>query len=193
MEYVLIAIVIAVVLGLCFLTDFLFKKIFRSQAQHMSGLAVRLQKRYATMGLIMIVFGAAALMASFSQQTFARWLLLGGGILIVLVGAVLVAYYVATGIFYDDDSFIYTTLGKKKKVYKYKDIRAQQLYNNAGQLLIELHMHDGTSVQVQGAMPGAIAFLDHAYEAWVQQTGRREEDCTFHDTANSIWFPPVEV
>lgn len=192
MEYVLIAIVIAAVLGLCFLTDFLFKKIFRSQAQHMSGLAVRLHKRYATIGIIMVVLGVTALITAFTQAEI-HWLLFGGGILIAVIGIVLVVYYLATGIFYDSDSFLYTTLGNKKKVYYYKDIRAQQLYNNAGQLLIELHMHDGTSVQVQGTMPGATAFLDHAYEAWVQQTGRREEDCAFHDTANSIWFPPVEV
>lgn len=192
MEYVLIAIVIAAVLGLCFLTDFLFKKIFRSQAQHMSGLAVRLHKRYATIGIIMVVLGVTALITAFTQAEI-HWLLFGGGILIAVIGIVLVVYYLATGIFYDSDSFLYTTLGKKKKVYYYKDIRAQQLYNNAGQLLIELHMHDGTSVQVQGTMPGATAFLDHAYEAWVHQTGRREEDCAFHDTANSIWFPPVEV
>lgn len=192
MEYVLIAIVIAAVLGLCFLTDFLFKKIFRSQAQHMSGLAVRLHKRYATIGIIMVVLGVTALITAFTQAEI-HWLLFGGGILIAVIGIVLVVYYLATGIFYDSDSFLYTTLGNKKKVYYYKDIRAQQLYNNAGQLLIELHMHDGTSVQVQGNMPGATAFLDHAYEAWVQQTGRREEDCAFHDTANSIWFPPVEV
>ena len=193
MEYVLIAIVVVVVLGLCFLTDFLFKRLFRSQAQHMSGLAVRLQKRYATIGIIMIVLAVAAILAAISQQTTARWLLLGGGILIFVVGVGLVVYYITTGIFYDDDSFIYTTFGKKKKVYYYKDICAQQLYNNAGQLLIELHMHDGFAVQVQSAMPGAIGFLDHAYDAWVMQTGRTEEQCAFHDPANSIWFPPVEV
>lgn len=192
MEYVLIAIVIAVVLGMCFLLDFLFKKLFRSQAQHRSGLAVRLHKRYATIGIIMIVLGVAALIAAFTQEQ-THWLLLGGGVLITVVGIALVVYYLATGIFYDRDSFIYTTLGKKNKVYYYRDIRAQQLYNNAGQLLIELFMADGTAVQVQGSMIGAVEFLDHAYDAWVRQTGRREEDCAFHDTANSIWFPPVEV
>lgn len=192
MEYVLIVIVAAAVFGVCFLVDFLFKKLFRSQAQHMSGLAVRLHKRYATIGIIMIVLGIAALIAAFTQEQ-THWLLFGGGVLIAVVGIALVIYYVATGIFYDNDSFIYTTIGKKKKVYYYRDIRSQQLYNNAGQLLIELYMADGTAVQVQGSMVGAVEFLDHAYAAWVQQTGRREENCAFHDPANSIWFPPVEV
>lgn len=192
MEYVLIVLVAALVFGACFLLDFLFKKAFRSQAQHMSGLAVRLQKRYATIGIIMIVLGVAALITSFTQEQ-ARWLLLGGGILIAVVGIGLVIYYLSTGIFYDNDSFIYTTLFKKKAVYYYRDIQSQQLYNNAGHLLIELYMADGTAVQVQGAMPGAVEFLDYAYAAWVEQTGRTEADCAFHDKANSIWFPPVEV
>lgn len=192
MEYVLIAIVVAVVFGLCFLIDFLFKRMFRSQAQHMSGQAVRLHKRYATIGIIMIVLGAIALMAAVSNEN-ARWLFVAGGCLILLVGVGLVVYYSSTGIFYDDDSFIYTTFGRKKKVYAYRDIQAQQLYNNAGHLLIELHMTDGSSVQVQPSMTGAVDFMDHAFRRWLQQTGRTEESCPYYDRSHSVWFPPVEV
>ena len=192
MEYVFIAIVVVTVFGLCFLIDFLFKKLFRSQAQHMSGNAVRLNKRYATVGIIMIVLGIAALMAGISG-TMARWILIAGGALILLVGIGLVVYYAATGIFYDEDSFIYMTLGKKKKIYAYRDIRAQQLYNNAGHLLIELHMADGSSVQVQPSMPGAVDFMDHAFRAWLHQTGSTEESCGYYDRSHSVWFPPVEV
>lgn len=64
MEYVLIILTAGVVIGLCFLVDFLFKKLFRSQAQHMSGLAVRLHKRYGTFGLLMVVLGAAAIIGT---------------------------------------------------------------------------------------------------------------------------------
>lgn len=192
MEYVLIAIVVVAVFGLCFLVDFLFKKLFRSQAQHMSGLAVRLPKRYGSFGLIMVVLGVGSIVASVSAEA-AKWIFLAGGILIAVVGVGLVVYYLTTGIFYDDDSFIYTTFGKKQKVYAYRDIRAQQLYNNAGHLLIELHMHDGTSVQVQSTMPGAVEFMDHAFAAWLRQTGKTEESCDFYDRSQSVWFPPVEV
>lgn len=192
MEYVWIGLTVVTVLGVCFLVDFLFKKLFRSQAQHMSGLAVRLQKRYGSFGVILLVLGVMAIISSFTSEV-GRWLLLAGGVLITLVGAFLVVYYLSTGIFYDDDSFLYTTLGKKKRVYAYSDIEKQQLFNNAGHLLIELHMVDGTSVQVQSTMPGAIDFMDHAFAAWLRQTGREEEDCDFYDRANSRWFPSVEV
>lgn len=192
MEYVLILLTVAVVIGACVLIDFLFKKLFRSQAQHMSGLAVRLHKRYGSFGIIMVVLGIAAIIAGVNGE-MAKWLFLCGGILIVLVGIGLVVYYMSTGIFYDEDSFLYTTFGKKKRVYAYRDIQNQQLYNNAGYLLIELHMLDGTSVQVQSTMPGAIDFMDHAFAAWLRQTGKEESDCDYYDRSHSVWFPPVEV
>lgn len=192
MEYVLIILTAAVVIGLCFLVDFLFKKLFRSQAQHMSGLSVRLQKRYGSFGLIMVILGILSILTSFRTEN-GKWIFLAGGCLIAVVGIGLVVYYLTTGIFYDDDSFIYTTMGKKKKVYEYRNIQAQQLYNNSGHLLIELHMDDGTSVQVQATMPGAVDFMDHAFAGWLRQTGKTEEDCDYYDRSHSVWFPPVEV
>ena len=192
MEYVWIGLTVVAVFGLCFLVDFLFKKLFRSQAQHMSGLAVRLHKRYGSFGLIMIVLGVAAVIAG-ATGDLAKWILIAGGCLIAVVGIGLVVYYMSTGIFYDDDSFLYTTIGKKKRVYAYSDIEKQQLFNNAGHLLIELHMVDGTSVQIQSTMPGAIDFMDHAFAAWLRQTGREEADCDFYDRSDSRWFPSVEV
>ena len=192
MEYVLIILTAGVVIGLCFLVDFLFKKLFRSQAQHMSGLAVRLHKRYGTFGLLMMILGVVALIAGINGD-MGKWLFIAGGSLIVLVGAFLVVYYLSTGIFYDDDGFIYTSLTKKKKFYAYRDIQAQQQYNNGGQLLIELHMKDGSAVQIQSTMTGAVDFMDHAFAAWLRQTGREEEDCEFYDRSHSVWFPPVEV
>ena len=192
MEYVWIALTVVRVLGVCFLVDFLFKKLFRSQAQHASGLAVRLHKRYGSFGIIMIVLGIAAIIAG-ATGDMAKWIFLCGGILIAIVGVGLVVYYMSTGIFYDEDSFLYTTFGKKKRVYAYSDIDKQQLFNNAGHLLIELHMVDGTSVQIQSTMTGAIDFMDHAFAAWLRQTGRKEEECDFYDRSNSRWFPSVEV
>ena len=59
--------------------------------------------------------------------------------------------------------------------------------------LIELYLSDGRAVQVQGTMEGAYAFMDHAFSAWLKQTGRTREDCPFYDPQNSCWFPPVEA
>lgn len=188
MEYVAVIIVAALVFGVCFLIDKGFTKLFRSQAQHKSGLAVRLNKRYGSIGLILAVLGLAAVFTGLSDS----WVLIAGGCLLIVVGIGLVVYYMTFGVFYNEDSFILTTFGKKSTTYYYKDIKAQQLYNNYGHTLIELHMTDGRAVQLQDSMNGTYAFLDHAFAAWLRQTGKQEADCTFHDPANSCWFPPVE-
>lgn len=184
----IVLIIVAVVFGLCFLADKGFQKLFRSQAEHKSGKAVRLSKRYSVFGLIMALLGLAAVFTGISGD----WLMLVCGCILILMGVGLVTYYMAYGIFYDTESFVFTSIGKTERKYYYKDIEKQQLYNNQGHLLIELHMTDGKTVQIQSTMEGAFDFMDYAYAAWLRQTGRREEDCPFHDPANSCWFPPVE-
>lgn len=189
MSIPVILLVAAATFGICYLCDKGFTKFFRSQAQHKSGLAVRLSKRNGSFGLIMIALGAAAVFAGLNNN----WLLIAGGALILVMGAALVVYYMTYAVFYDTDSFIYTSFGKRSVTYRYRDIRNQQLYNSYGGIvIIELHMADGKAVHVQSNMEGAYAFLDTAFAGWLKQTGRREEDCPFHDTENSCWFPPVE-
>ena len=60
MPYLAVLLVAALVFGVCYLFDKGFEKMFRSQAQHYSGLSVRLNKRYAAFGAVFIAIGAAA-------------------------------------------------------------------------------------------------------------------------------------
>ena len=53
-------------------------------------------------------------------------------------------------------------------------------------------MADGSHFQVHTGMTGMGEFMDYAFAAWLQQTGRRQEDCTWYDPDNSCWFPPYE-
>ena len=190
MKYLAVVLVAAAVFGLCWLVDKGFTKLFRSQAQHRSGLSVRLNKRYGSIGLVLVVLGLAALFSGLNSKN-GLVLLIGGGI-VIATGIGLVVYYMSFGVFYDDEGFILTAFGKRDVIYAYKDILSQQLYNNQGHILIELHLTDGRVVHLQENMVGAVAFLDHAFSAWCKQTGRSEADCTFHDPGNSCWFPPVE-
>ena len=181
-----------VILGtfaLCFLMDKGFTKLFRSQPQHLSGKAVRLHKYYGTGGLLLSVLGLGAI---FSGIRDAMTILIAGGGLILVVGIGLIVYYLTFGLFYDEDSFLLTTCGKKTALYRFSQIKGQKLYNNAGQTLIELYLSDGRSVQLQSSMVGAYEFLDHAFAAWCVQRGTRPEDCPFHDPDNSLWFPTME-
>jgi len=190
MEYIAVILVAAAVFGVCFLVDKAFVKLFRSQAQHRSGLAVRLSKRYGSIGLILTVLGIAAVFMGINGGE--GWVLPVGGGVLIAVGVGLVIYYMTFGVFYDADSFILTSFRKGSTTYRYKDIKAQQLYNNQGHILIELYLEDGNVLQLQSTMTDVYPFLDHAFAAWCRQTNRKAEECSFHDPENSRWFPNVE-
>ncbi len=183
-----ILLVIGGTLLLCWIADKLFIKFFRSKPQHLSGKAVRLNKFYAIGGLVMLMLGIAGFISGLKEN----WVLCAGGVLLAVVGIGLLVHYMTFGVFYDDDTFMLTTFGKKSKVYAYKDIRSQQLYSNYGQTLIELYLADGRTVQLQATMTEVYPFMDHAFEAWLLQTGRVKEQCDFYDPDNSCWFPVAE-
>lgn len=189
MNIISILIVAALTFGVCFLFDKGYTKLFRSKAQHRSGLAVRVSRRYASFGTILAVLGIAAIFTGLSSNAALLW----GGVIVLLIGIGLAVYYMTYGIFYDDDGLILTTFGKKSRAYQFRDIRSQQLYLiQGGSIVVELHMTDGSSVSVHSAMEGAYPFLDHAFAAWCRQTGTDPENCTFHDPGDHLWFPSEE-
>lgn len=189
MNIIAVLLVAAATFGVCYLFDKGYTAKFRSKIQHQSGLSVRLSKRYAAFGLILAVLGLTAVFTGLTNGP----VLLVGGIIVMLMGIGLIVYYMTFGVFYDADSFIVTTFGKKSRTYMYQDIRAQQLYVvQGGNIIIELHLADKTAVSLQSVMEGVYPFLDHAFAAWCRQTGRDPGSCDFHDPANSLWFPGVE-
>ena len=188
MELLGVSIVAALVFGGCFLVDKGFTRLFRSKTQHQSGLSVRLNRKYGAIGVILFVFGLSVFLSNAERS----WQIIAAGAFLMAVGVALVVYYMTFGIFYDKDSFLLTSFGKKSTAYRYADIKTQQLYNSYGAILIELHMTDGRTVQLQATMTGVYPFLDKAFSAWCEQKGIRPEDCAFHDPANSCWFPAME-
>ena len=185
-----ILIFIALCFGAIFCLDKLFQGVFRSKRLHKSGQAVRLPKRYATIGLILVFVGVLAVVVGATEST----VLLAGGILVGLVGIGLIVYYLSFGIYYDTDDFMLETFGKKSVTYAYRDIIHQQLYAmQGGATVIELHMKDGTSVQVSSQMPEYDKFLNHAFAQWCRQRGIDPASCDFHDPEKSLWFKNLEV
>ena len=186
-----VTIVIAAVLtfGICFLVDKGYTRLFRSKQQHKTGLQVRVSKRYASIGLVLCILGILAVFTGVGGETV---LLIGGGI-VIFIGCALIGHYMSFGVYYDADSFIVTTFGKKNPVYRFGDIRHQKLYMiQGGSIVVELHMADGSAVSIHTSMEGAYPFLDHAFNAWCRQTDQDPEDCTFHDPGNHLWFPNEE-
>jgi len=190
MGIVTVIVVVAVVFGGCFLVDKGFTKIFRNKVQHQSGKSVRLTKRYGSIGAIMFALGTFALFMGINN---ADWLLMAGGGIVMAMGVALVVYYMSFGIYYDEDSFILSRFGKPSLTFYFKNIRSQQLYLTTGNVVVELHMSDGSHFQVHTGMVGMYPFMDHAFEAWLQQNGRSKEDCAWYDPDNSCWFPELEA
>ncbi len=188
MELIGVLVIAALVFLVCFGVDKGFVRLFRAQAEHATGLAVRLSKKYGAFGLILLVLGIAAILAGLGTG----WLMPTAGGFVALVGVGLIAYYMTFGVFYNDTGFLLTTLGRKTVRYRYADIAAQQLYNSYGNILIELYMTDGRSVQLQAGMTGVYPFLDKAFSGWCAQRGIAPECCDFHKPENSCWFPAKE-
>lgn len=189
MQYIAVILIAAAVFGVCYLFDKGFVTLFRNKVQHRSGLAVRANKRYAVVGLVLGVLGIAAVIKGILDGVA----LVIGGILVLLIGIGLIVYYLSFGIFYDEDTMLITGFGRKDREYHFRDIQGQKLYMvQGGSTVVELHMADGRTVNLQSTMEGTYPFLDHAFSAWCRQKGIDEESCEFHDPANSLWFPTVE-
>ena len=184
-----ILVIAALIFGICYLLDTAFTKVFRSKAQHKSGKAVRASKRYGIFGIGLICIGILAILTGITDGPVLIW----GGIFVLLMGIGLAVYYLSFGIFYDNDSLLFTRFGKKDLTYSYGDIVGQKLYLvQGGNVIVELHMADGSAVSVHPAMDGIYPFLDAAFAGWCRQTGRDPEGCDFHDPSQSLWFPTVE-
>ena len=189
MQFLIILLVAALIFGICHVVDKAFAKLFRSKAQHRSGLAVRANKRYGIFGVVFSALGGMALCVGITDGM----VLLIGGAAVLLMGVGLAVYYLSFGIFYDGESFLYSRFAKADLTYRYADILGQKLYLvQGGNIIIELHMADGRAVSLQSNMDGVYPFLDTAFAAWCLQTGRDPQSCDFHDPRQSLWFPTVE-
>lgn len=187
MQYLIMIVVAVFTLGICFAADKGFTRVFRSKPQHNSGRSVRVNRKYAVAGILLVVLGLASLFHLGDSKLF-----LIGGILLIPTGIFLIIYYMSFGIYYDEDGFLYSSFGKKSVTFEYGQIRGQQLYNASGNIVIELHMDDGSTVSLQAGMPGIYPFLDEAFTGWCRQTEHDPNHCSFHDPANTCYFPPME-
>ena len=189
MQFIAILLIAAAVFGVCFLVDKGFTRLFRSKAQHRSGMAVRANKRFGVFGVVLTVLGILAVCVGIGDGL----VLIIGGTIVLAMGVCLAIYYLSFGIFYDGESFLVSRFGKKDAEHAYKEITGQKLYIvQGGSIVVELYLTDGTTLSLQSTMDGVYTFLDTAFAAWCIQTGRDPQSCDFHDPSKSLWFPSVE-
>ena len=186
MQAIVILLIAALVFAVCWGVDKLFVRLFRSKAQHRSGLAVRASKRYGLFGVILSVLGILGIMTGIDGEK----ILLYAGIVVLLMGIALAVHYLSFGIFYDGESFLLSRFGRKGQEHRYDEIVSQKLYVvTGGSTVIELTLKDGSTVSLQSTMEGVYPFMDTAFAGWCLETGRRMEDCDFYDPSKSWWFP----
>ena len=186
MQAIVILLIAALVFLICWGVDKLFIRLFRSKAQHRSGLAVRSSKRYGLFGVIFTVLGILGIFSG----TGGDKILLYAGIVVMLMGIALAVHYLSFGIFYDGESFLLCRFGRKDREHRYDEIVSQKLYTiTGGSTVIELTLKDGSVLSLQSTMDGVYPFMDTAFAGWCLETGRRMEDCDFYDPSKSWWFP----
>lgn len=189
MDLLMTLLAAALTFGLCYVVDKYFSNAFRSKAQHQSGMAVRVNKRYGVFGVGLSVVGVLAICVGITGSLA----LLLGGVVVLFMGICLAVYYLTHGIFYDGESFLIASFRKADRIYRYEAIREQKLYLvQGGNVIIELYLDDGTSVSLQSSMDGIYLFLDTAFAGWCLQKNVDPQSCGFHDPSRSWWFPHEE-
>ena len=186
MQAIVIIVVAALVFALCWGVDKMFTKLFRSKAQHRSGLAVRASKRYGIFGVMFSVLGILGIVTGAAGEDILTY----AGIVVLLMGLGLAVHYLSFGIFYDGESFLVCRFGKKPQEHRYEEIVSQKLYVlTGGSIVIELTLKDGSAVSLQSTMDGVYPFMDTAFAGWCLETGHEMDKCDFYDPSKSWWFP----
>ena len=189
MQAIVILIIAALVFLICRVVDKLFSKLFRSKAQHRSGMAIRASKRYGIFGVMFSVLGILGIVTGCTGDSVLTW----AGLVVLLMGIALAVHYLSFGIFYDGESFLLCRFGRKSQEHRYEEIVSQKLYVlTGGSTVIELTLKDGSTVSVQSTMDGVYPFMDTAFAGWCMETGRKMEECDFYDPSKSWWFPHEE-
>ena len=186
MQAIVILLIAALVFAICWGVDKLFTGLFRSKAQHRSGLAVRASKRYGIFGVMFSVLGILGITTGMVGEQVLLW----AGVVVLLMGIGLAVHYLSYGIFYDGESFLLCRFGRRSQEHRYSEIVSQKLYViTGGSTVIELTLTDGSTVSVQSTMEGVYPFMDTAFAGWCLETGHEMDQCDFYDPSKSWWFP----
>ena len=187
MQIVLYILLVAVIFGLVALVDQLLKKLFPKTGAMKSGTAVRMPRYSSILGLMMALLGFIGLLFLPLGDELFLWI---GCAVVLLMGIYLLVNFGRFGIFYDDEGFIYRTLTKKAKAYRYSDIESQRSFIAKSGYNTILYAA-GDEIQLYGAMQGLSGFLSKAFYRWCEQKGIDPQSVE-NDPASLVFFPAPE-
>ena len=187
MKYLLYLALIAVIVGLIALCDFLLKKLLPKPKHAQKGNVVRMPRYSSVLGIVITIFAAFALLyVPVSSQT-ALWI---GCWVVLAMGVFLLFNFFRFGIFYDEEGFTYRTLTKKARSYRYEEIRGQQSFFAKSGWNSTLFVSQD-EVPLTAAMQGIDSFLNKAFFAWCRQKGI-DPDTVENNPSMLVFFPEPE-
>lgn len=184
MQYLFYILLIAVIFGLIALADKLLQLIFPKNRTQKQGNAVRMPRYSLILGVILTVLAVVLLL--FLPENTELFLRIGSGI-VLLMGLYLLVSFWRFAIFYDDEQFIYRTLTRKARTYRYADIEGQQSFVAKSGLNTTLYAA-GDEIRLYSAMQGFSDFLNKAFFRWCEQTGT-DPDTVENNPAMLVFFP----
>ena len=184
MKYVMYILLVAVMFGLVALVDWLLKKLFPKKGAMKSGKAVRMPRYSVIFGILMTLLGVIALLfLPLEQERFLAF----GCVVVLIMGVYLLVNFCRFGIFYDEEGFVYRTLTKKARSYRYSDIESQQSFVAKSGLNTTLYVA-GDEIRLYSAMQGLSDFLNKAFFRWCAQKGI-DPDTVENDPSVLVFFP----
>lgn len=180
MQYVIIALFMALVFGLCFGVDRLCRKLFPRDERKV----VRLPRRSAVFGILLSFFGFAAMLFFWRQL---EWYFRVGAALVLLLGIFLLVQYFSFSIRYDAEGFVYRGFFKKPVASTYGEISGQRSLLTRSGVNSTLYTKHG-EVPIFSALQGVQDFLKTAFSVWCEKNGI-EPDTVENNPAYFTYFP----
>lgn len=163
MQYVIIALFMALVFALCFGVDRLCKKLFPKDERK----SVRLPRRSVIFGILLTFLGFSAPLMLWSQLA---WYLRISCLVVLLMGIFLLVQYFSFSIRYGEEGFTCRTLGKKPVCSSYADILGQKSLLARSGVNSTLYTKHG-EVPIYSAQTGVQDFLKTAFSVWCEKNG----------------------
>ena len=165
MKYAFLAAFAAAIFGLCFLVDFVLKKLTPYDPRKSVGRAVRPPRRGSVIGILMLFFGLTAILF-YASRMEAMWIVLCA--VVALAGVFLLVQNLSCALYYDDEGFSYRELRKRRKDYRYEQIEGQRSALTRGGVQTVLFVA-GDAIPLYEAMDGLRPFLQTAFRRWCEE------------------------
>lgn len=188
MKYLLLLLLCAAVFLVCFLIDKLFGLLFPKSKTEKSGNVVRLPRRNAVAGILLIFVPLVVLL--FLIPEGGDTLMRVGCTIAIVFGAILLVSYFSFAIYFDDEGFVYKDLRRKKTAYHYSQIRGQRSVLTRSGVNSILFVADD-EINVYSTMQNLNAFLNKAFYKWCEVKGIDPAGVE-NNPRMFTWFPDPE-